>query len=231
MERVSLRLFADRSEAGRALAYLVQKLKLPPPFIVLGLARGGVPVAYEVAQALNAPLDVLVVRKIGMPGQPELAIGAIASGNIIVREPGAAAYVEELGVAFDSLVEKARQELERREQAYRSSSPRLKLSGKTVVLVDDGLATGATMLAAVRAVREAGAAEIVVAAPIASSEAVTMLKSEANAVAILRTPPMLLAIGEWYENFDQVSDSEVRDLLTRAHRNISSISQARQSVR
>jgi predicted phosphoribosyltransferase len=214
MER-SFEAFADRRSAGVTLARAVRKLKLTPPVIVLGLPRGGVPVAHEVARALGAPLDVLVVRKVGMPGQRELAIGAIAIGGIVVRERAAESYVDELGVPFARLAEAERGELERRERLYRAGAAPLQLSGQTAVLVDDGLATGCTMLAAVRAARKAGAARVVVAAPVASDEAVAVVGGEADELAILKTPAELFAIGYWYRDFEQVEDSEVCALLGR----------------
>jgi putative phosphoribosyl transferase len=210
----SVRIFADRKSAGAALARALQQIKLTPPVVVLGLPRGGVPVAYEVARALRAPLDVMVVRKIGMPGQPELAIGAIASGDIIVREPSAAEYP--LDVPFAELVERERAELGRRERIYRANAAPIDLRRRTVILVDDGLATGATMLAAVRAARHAGAATVVVAAPVASDEAVAAVGAKADKMVILQTPPVMFAIGQWYENFEQVEDAEVCALLDRS---------------
>jgi predicted phosphoribosyltransferase len=188
---------------------------LQPPITVLGLPRGGVPVAYEVARALAAPLDVIVVRKVGMPGQPELAIGAIASGGIVVREHTAERYLDALDPPFEQLANDERMELERRERTYRPDAPPLQLAGQTAVLVDDGLATGCTMLAAIRAARKAGAASVVVAAPIASDEASALVGGEADATVILKTPAYLLSIGQWYDNFDQVQDTEVCALLER----------------
>jgi putative phosphoribosyl transferase len=208
--------FADRSTAGRALAAAVRKLKLRRPVVVLGLPRGGVPVAYEVARALRAPLDVLVVRKIGMPGQPELAIGAIATGGIIVREAGSAAHWAGLDIPFEQIAERERAELARRERAYRAGLPALDLHGQTVVLVDDGIATGATMVAAVRAARKAGAAFVVVAAPVASDDAFALVGGEADELAILEIPAFLLSVGTSYANFEQIEDAEVRALLERA---------------
>lgn len=208
--------FADRKQAGIELARTVSRLKLRPPVIVLALPRGGVPVAYEVARALRAPLDVLVVRKIGMPGQPELAIGAIASGNVTVREPISGIPFGPDARAFALLAERERAELERRERSYRGDRPALELAGKTVVLVDDGLATGATMLAAVRAARKAGASSIVVAAPVASDEASALVGGEADTLALLQIPAELHSIGEWYWEFAQVEDAEVLALLTKA---------------
>lgn len=207
-------MFPDRTAAGRELAQVLVSLELTPPVVVVGLPRGGVPVASEVARALRAPLDVMVVRKIGMPGQPELAIGAIASGGIVVRDRAGGGTVDD--TAFGKLVARERRELARRERAYRGDKDTMKLGGKTVVLVDDGLATGATMTAAVRAVRKAGALTIVVAAPVASTEAVERLEAEADRLVILETPPLLHSIGEWYERFDQLDDQEVQDALGHA---------------
>ncbi len=215
MERSS-DAFPDRLTAGVELGRAVRKLNLRPPLMVLGLPRGGVPVAYEVARALGAPLDVLVVRKVGMPGQPELAIGAVAPGGIVVHERGFEPYLDTLGTRFEELAKIERRELQRRERAYRRGAPPLQLAGKTVVLVDDGLATGCTMLAAVRAARTAGASEIVVATPVASDEALALVGDEADDMVVLKTPASLFAIGYWYRNFDQVSDAEVCELLDRS---------------
>ena len=210
------RIFPDRATAGVALGRVLQQRELNPPLLVLGLPRGGVPVADEVAQVLNAPLDVMLVRKIGMPGQRELAIGAIASGNVLVHEP----HLEKLipPESFDRLAEEQRRELERRERVFRDGRPPLQLTGKTVILVDDGLATGSTMLAAVRAARQAHAAEIVVAAPVASRQAADLVRAEADRVVILQTPAALFAIGQWYQHFEQLEDDEVTRLLARANR-------------
>ncbi len=207
--------FVDRNEAGRALAGVLRKLKLPQPLLVLGLPRGGIPVAYEVASALHAPLDVLVVRKIGMPGQPEFAIGAIASGGILVREPGRTRQAR-LDAQFEQVAQRELAELERRERAYRGGLPPLDLRGRTVVLVDDGLATGATMVAAIRAARQAGADRVIAAAPVASDEAVALVRAEADEIAIVQTPAFMYSIGAWYEDFHQVEDAEVRRLLELA---------------
>jgi putative phosphoribosyl transferase len=212
------RVFVDRREAGIELARAVAKRKLRAPMLVLGLPRGGVPVAYEVAKALRAPLDVMIVRKIGMPGQPELAIGAIASGNVIVRERHTLSYLADRGVIFEQLVERERAEVERRERSYRAGLPPLDLKGQNAILVDDGLATGSTMLAAVRASRQAGAASVVVAAPVASREAHALVSAEADDVIILQTPEFLYAIGEWYSRFDQLEDAEVHSLLEAARK-------------
>lgn len=214
MGRPSLRPFTDRRAAGRQLGAAVARLGLRSQLVVLGLPRGGVPVAFEVATALAAPLDVMVVRKVGMPGQPELALGAIAAGGVTVREPYG-------GFGFDAgefavLAERERTELERRERLYRAGRPPLELTGKTAVVIDDGLATGATMLAAVRAARQAGAAAVVVAAPVASHEAVALIGAECDGIAILISPPSLRAVGEWFLDFEQTGDAEVCELLEAA---------------
>ena len=215
MKAVSRR-FTDRAAAGIALARALQRQVLEPPLLVLGLPRGGVAVAYEVARMLEAPLDVMLVRKIGMPGQPELAIGAIAPGNIIVHEPRAARDIRGLDDTFERLVETERRELERREQLFRAGLAALELQGRTVILVDDGMATGSTMLAALRAARKADATAIVAAAPVASAEAIELIRAEADSVVIVQVPAVLFAIGEWYEHFEQLEDTEVSRLLALA---------------
>ena len=207
------RVFADRIAAGAALAREMQQRRLRAPVLVLALPRGGVPVASEVAAALDAPLDVLLVRKVGMPGQPELAIGAVASGDIVVRDRTIEREIPGMAEAFERIAAEERRELVRREQVYRAGLAPLVLTGKTVVLVDDGLATGSTMLAAVRAARAGGAAAIVVASPVASPQAAQLLAAEADQLVILQTPAMLFAIGEWYERFEQLADDEVCRLL------------------
>ncbi len=207
------RVFADRATAGVELARKLLKQHLQPPVLVLGLPRGGVPVAYEVARLMNAPLDVMLVRKVGMPGQPELAIGAVASGNITVHEAQMAAEIPDFERMFERIAQEQRHELERRERLYRAGQPPLELHGKTVILVDDGLATGSTMLAAVRAARQGGAATIVVAAPVASAEAAQLVAAEAEHVIILEVPRAMFAIGSWYEDFEQLEDRTVCELL------------------
>lgn len=209
--------YANRRAAGAELGRAVAKAEPKAPRIVLGLPRGGVPVAYEVAQALHAPLDVMIVRKVGMPTQPELAIGAVASGGITVRDPPAAV----LGItdeAFERLATHERAEVERREQDFRAGLPPLNLAGQCAILVDDGIATGATMLAALRAARKAGAASVVVAVPVASSEAAASLKAEADSTVILMIPRFLLAIGQFYDDFSQLTDEEVKTLLDTARK-------------
>lgn len=210
------RIFVDRASAGVALGQELRDRLLRPPVIVLALPRGGVPVAYEVARLLEAPLDVMLVRKIGLPGQPELAMGAIASGGVVVHETGIERTFPDLARAFDRVADAERAELERRERIYRHGLGPLELGGKTAILVDDGLATGSTMLAAVRAARLAGAGTTIAAAPVASSQAAALVRQEADAAVILQTPPLLLAIGEWYRNFEQLDDAQVCRLLERS---------------
>ena len=210
------RRFADRRSAGRELAHTLQAVSLPGDLLVLGLPRGGVPVAYEIAHTLHAPLDALIVRKIGAPSQPELAIGALASGNVVVREAEATLYLNISEATFQELLQRERVELERRERCYRHGRAPLQLQEKAVILVDDGLATGTTMLAAVRAARAAGSTCVIVAAPVASSEAMALLRPEADQLVVLHVPPHFLAVGEWYRSFDQTSDDEVQALLRRS---------------
>lgn len=208
------RIFDDRVDAGRALAKALAKLR-GSDAIVLGLPRGGVPVAYEIAVALGLPLDVLVVRKLGLPWQPELAMGAIASGGAVVLNQD---VLKHAGGREGMLAEVKRRELaelERRERAFRGTRPPLAVAGRTAIVVDDGLATGATMEAAVRALRALGAARIVVAVPVASVEARDRIASLADQVVCLEAPPYFSAVGQWYAVFDQTSDAEVSELLAR----------------
>ena len=214
-------VFADRATAGVALAERVRQQPLTPPVLVLALPRGGVPVAYEIARALGAPLDVMLVRKVGMPGQPELAIGAIAAGDIVVHERSIEQEFPGIGADFERIAAQERRELRRREQIYRAGLGPLALEGTTVVLVDDGLATGSTMLAAVRAARAGGAEQVVVAAPVASPQAAKLVGAEADRLIILQVPAMLFAIGQWYEHFEQLEDAEVCRLLELHRGNLS----------
>ncbi len=184
--------------------------------MVLGLPRGGIPVAYEVAHALGAPLDLLMVRKLGAPGQPELAIGAVAPGVVVLDHE----TMTLLGVTEDYVARVRAQEtraLEDGLQRFRGTRPFPDVAGRTVILVDDGIATGATALAAVDAVRARGAARVVVAAPVAAPDAVTRLRAAADDVVVLETPPDFQAVGYWYSDFTATTDDEVRQMLRRAH--------------
>lgn len=210
-----MRQFADRAAAGRALADLLRQYQRQPDVLVLGLPRGGVPVAFEIAQSLHAPLDVMIVRKLGAPGQPELALGAVASGGVTVINESLLAWFED-PQAIERIEAAERIELERRERAYRGGRPPLTARGRTVILVDDGAATGATMRAAVRATRKLAAKKIVVALPVASTDAYQMLCREADEVICISTPATFYAVGQWYEEFTQTTDEEVTDLLARA---------------
>ncbi len=204
-------MFTDRQEAGRILAARLKNFAREKDVIVLGLTRGGVPVAFEVAQALEVPLDVIVVRKIGAPGQPELALGAIAPEGVRVVNPDIVAYhgFSEEMIAHAEVRE--RLELERREHIYRGDRPYPELRGKRVILVDDGLATGATMRAAIEWVKEREAAGIIVAAPVASREASDIIMGEERPLMLVHhiAPEPFWAVGVWYRNFPQVSDDEV----------------------
>jgi putative phosphoribosyl transferase len=207
--------FHDRREAGILLARALSRYAGRSDVTVLGLPRGGVPVAYEVATALDAPLDVLVVRKIGVPGHEELAMGALASGGIQVMDPRMA---EQLGAGrrVRERIEAERVELARRERAFRGDREYPDLAGRTVILVDDGLATGSSMYAAVAAVGTRKPAHMVVAVPVGSSEVCRAFRTHVDDVVCLRTPDPMYAVGLWYEDFSQTSDAEVRALLDRA---------------
>jgi len=208
--------FLDRKEAGRALAGVLTHYRASPQTVVLALPRGGVPVGYEVSAALDLPLDVLVVRKLGMPSQPELAMGAVASGGAVVLNDDVVRYLPRGSDAVEQVKARELQELARREESYRGHRPALQMSGRTAILVDDGLATGATMEAAVRALRNLDAERIVVAIPVASIEARERIAAVADEVVCLQTPPFFSAVGQWYERFDQTEDEEVRELLARS---------------
>ena len=209
-------VFRDRRDAGIQLAAQLSAYAGDPNVIVLGLPRGGVPVAYEVARALQAPLDVFVVRKLGVPGHRELAMGAIASGGVRVLNHEVTDVLHIAGTVIDLVAQGEQQELERQERAYRGDRPFPQLAGRTVIVVDDGLATGSTMRAAVRALRRAGPGQIVVAAPVAARETVRGLAREADEVVCSKIPEEFYAVSAWYEEFEQTTDQEVRSLLDAA---------------
>jgi len=208
--------FPDRTQAGAALAERLAQEGSWGNALVLALPRGGVPVAYEVAQRLGLELDILVVRKLGTPGNRELAMGAIATGGVRVMNEDIVRYVHVSKAEIDGTVAQETHELQRRERAYRGDRPQPVIAGRAVILVDDGLATGATMRAAVQAVRQLGASGITVAIPVAAPDSVAQLESLADRIVCLHLPHDLYAIGRWYENFDQTPDWQVVELLQRA---------------
>jgi predicted phosphoribosyltransferase len=208
-------LFRDRFDAGRVLASKLRSFANRAGVVVLALPRGGVPVGFEVAKALNAPLDVFVVRKLGVPGYEELAMGAIATGGIRVLDED---VVEALGIpdeVIDRVAAKEERELERRERDYREGRPPVDVQGRIVILVDDGLATGSSMRVAVLALKRKRPAQIVVAVPVAPMTCVEF-QSEVDQIICAVTPEPFRSVGQWYEDFSQTSDEEVRDLLRRA---------------
>lgn len=208
--------FKDRRQAGELLAQKLVHYSGRANTIVLALPRGGVPVGFAVAEALGIPLDILLVRKLGVPGREEYAMGAIASGGLRMLQD---IVVNMLGIPDAAIKEATRREtreLERREKLYRAGRPAPSLQGRTVILIDDGLATGSTMLVAVRAVRRENPAHIIVAVPTASNEACSKIAAEADDVVCLSIPSPFYAVGAWYEDFGQTSDAEVQDLLAQA---------------
>lgn len=208
--------FRNRQEAGRALAQALEAYRDRGDVVVLALPRGGVPVGYEVARALGAELDLMLVRKLGFPGQEELAMGAIASGGVQVLNEEVVRQASIPPQVIERVAQQERRELERRQQAYRGDRPLPQIAGRCVILVDDGLATGSTMRAAVRALRQQGPGRMVVAVPVAPPETCQVLRQEVDEVVCLMTPRAFGGVGRWYEDFSQISDEEVRWLLQRA---------------
>ncbi len=207
--------FLDRRQAGRELGALISTLSPIDP-LVLALPRGGVPVGFEVAEALSCDLDVLLVRKLGVPGQPELAMGAVAEGGVVITNPG---IVELAGVdetSFDRVLRAEVETLERRAEAYRAEHPAIDPEGHTALVVDDGLATGATALAAIEALRQRGSREVWLCVPVGPIDTLDAMRSVADSVVSVHRPRHFGAVGAWYRDFGQTGDSEVRALLSRA---------------
>jgi len=211
-----MRALTDRREAGRRLAAELEEYKGRPDTIVLGLPRGGVVVAYEVAEALQVPLDVYLVRKLGAPGQEELAVGAIASGGVRVLNEDVVFALQLSQQQIDAIAAREEALLNRREQAYRGHSRKVELEGKNVILVDDGLATGASMRTAIRSLQSHQPARVVVAVPVAPEETCAVLRREVDEVICLVTPAPFYSIGSWYVDFSQTTDDEVIELLEKA---------------
>jgi predicted phosphoribosyltransferase len=210
--------FEDRRQAGRALASELERFQGSPNLLVLALPRGGVPVGYEVAHALHCPLDIIIVRKLGTPGHEELAMGALASGGAVVLNNE---VIQELDIApeqIEAVALREEKELARRETAYRQGRPPFDATGRTVLLVDDGLATGSSMRAAVRGLRELNPRRIIVAVPVAPPSTCDDLRTEADEVVCLSQPEPFYAVGVWYQDFTQTTDREVRELLEEAGR-------------
>lgn len=207
--------YRDRRHAGELLAVEVAR-SAPSSPVVYGLPRGGVPVAFEVAEALGCSLDVLVVRKLGVPGQPELAMGALAEGDVIIRNEEVIGLAHITDREFDYIVQEERRELESRVSSYRSAAPRVSPDGHTAIVVDDGLATGSTARAAVEVLEEAGASSVWLAVPVAPREPIGGLEERADRFIALSRPRRFGAVGVWYDDFTQTSDDEVRTLLTRS---------------
>jgi predicted phosphoribosyltransferase len=208
--------FRDRHDAGTQLAAKLLRYADQPDTLVLGLPRGGVPVAYEVAHGLHAPLDVLIVRKLGVPGQEELAMGAMATGGAWVLDE---ALVRTVGISptqIAAIVQAEQQELARREQLYRGARPFPEIQDRTIILIDDGMATGSTMYVAIQAIRQLGPRRIVVAVPTAAPDTCEALRLEVDDLVCLITPKVFYAVGLWYADFTPTTDDEVRQLLDRA---------------
>jgi predicted phosphoribosyltransferase len=210
--------FFNRIEGGQFLAENLSGYANRDDVLVLAVPRGGVPVAAEVAGKLNAPLDVFVVRKLGLPGHPELAMGAIASGGVRVFNGEVVNALRIPDEVIDAVSTEEFVELERREKAYRAGLPSLDVEGKTIIVVDDGIATGSTMLAAVSALRQLSAARIVVAAPVIAASACREIQRQADEVVAVMIPERFYAVGQWYEDFSLTTDDEVRNLLAQATR-------------
>jgi predicted phosphoribosyltransferase len=208
--------FKDRTQAGKLLARELREYTGRADAIVLALPRGGVPVAYAIAQRLAIELDILLVRKLGMPGHEEFAMGAVGSGGVRVLQPGVPGLMGVSAEQVEAVTRRELAELQRRERAYRGARPPLALAGRTAILVDDGVATGSTMLAAIRVARGLGPGKLVLAAPVAPPQTLAVLEDEVDMLVCLSAPPLFRSVGQWYDAFDQTSDEEVQDLLATA---------------
>jgi putative phosphoribosyl transferase len=213
MQQVDV-IFKDRVEAGKILANKLSKYAAEDP-LVLGLPRGGVPVAFEVAKALKAPLDVYIVRKLGVPGHEELAMGAIATGDVRVLNESVIGPLQISQEAIETETKREKKELKRRERVYRSGRSPLNLANRTVLLIDDGIATGSTIKAAIAALKKQKAAKIIVGVPVAPSSTIEELKNEVDDVICVSTPDFFIAISVWYDEFPQTTDEQVRELLEK----------------
>ena len=219
--------FQTRTEAGQKLATRLKSYANRPDVVVLGLPRGGVPVAYEVAKVLNAPLDICLVRKLGVPGHKELAMGAIASGGVRVLNYDVVSWLGISGKTIDEVAARELRELQRRDRAYRGDRPEPELHHRIVILVDDGIATGSTMRAAISVIKSQHPAHLIVAVPVAPPQTCQDLKSEVDEVVCLMAPEAFYAIGLWYEDFSQTTDEEVHELLAKpTMRNQNSVASA-----
>lgn len=210
-------IFRDRSDAGRRLASHLVTYAHRDDILVLALPRGGVPVAFEVARKLEAPLDVFVVRKLGVPGHEELAMGAIASGGVLVLNEDVVANLQIPEGVIQQVAAKEREELDRREHAYRNGRPAPQIPGRRVILIDDGLATGASMHSAVKGLRKQTPERVVIAVPVAARQTIEKLRPQVDDLVCVAVPEPFYGVGQWYEDFRQTSDDEVRDLLQQAH--------------
>ncbi|EKD74155.1 MAG: Phosphoribosyltransferase [uncultured bacterium] len=212
--------FLNRYQAGKLLAEQLKSYAKKPDVIVLALPRGGVPVAYEVAKKLSVPLEVFIVRKLGVPGHEELAMGAIATGGVVVFNDEIVDNLTISQAAINRVIQAEQQELQRRELTYRGNRPFPALSGKTIILVDDGIATGATMRAAIKSLRQQSPAAIIMAVPVAALSTCEEIANNVDKIVCLLKPHNFYAVGAWYEDFSQTTDNEVFELLTKAHQKI-----------